>query len=84
MDATQMTCAQLVEQLSDYLEDALRPDQMARVRVHLHNCGGCETHLGELRVTLRTLSSLPMENLPSEVEQNVLDIYRKWVARPDS
>ena len=37
-----LTCAELVEQITAYLEGALPPDDIAKFRAHLTGCDGCE------------------------------------------
>jgi anti-sigma factor RsiW len=42
---TELTCAELVERITDYLEGAMTPDEVSRVRAHLSMCDGCTVHL---------------------------------------
>jgi predicted anti-sigma-YlaC factor YlaD len=48
-----MSCQELVELVTDYLEGALAPGERARFDEHLDECPGCRAYLEQLRVTLR-------------------------------
>jgi hypothetical protein len=71
-------CEELVEQVTDYLEGELDPEAQARMDQHLSLCIGCESHMGEVNVTLRLMASLPSESLPDELETNLVAMYRQW------
>jgi hypothetical protein len=73
-----MNCVELVEQLTDYLEGALRWDSWTRLDDHLQGCVGCDAYLGEVRVTLRVMSRLPAEPMSAELESRLLARYREW------
>jgi predicted anti-sigma-YlaC factor YlaD len=47
-----MTCAELVERVTDFLDGAMDP---ARVTVHLESCEGCRRYVGQMRVTIQLL-----------------------------
>jgi anti-sigma factor RsiW len=51
-------CREFVEQVTDYLEDALTPYQRARVEQHLGRCEGCRTVLAQWRETVRLTGRL--------------------------
>jgi len=48
-----MSCQELVELVTDYLEGALDPDDRARFDAHLDECAGCRAYLAQMRSTLR-------------------------------
>lgn len=47
------------EALSDYLDDALEPDERTAATAHLKACGDCRRELAELRATVALLRGLP-------------------------
>jgi anti-sigma factor RsiW len=51
--ATDLECRELVELVTDYLEDELPPAERERFEAHLAECEGCERHLEQMRVTIR-------------------------------
>jgi predicted anti-sigma-YlaC factor YlaD len=48
-----MSCQELVELVTDYLEGALDADERARFDEHLAECAGCRAYLAQMRTTLR-------------------------------
>ena len=74
---TEMTCAELVEQITDYLEGTLGPDRMTELRAHLEYCEGCRNYLHQMVTTLRLLRSVPPAVLPPSLEKAVLDEFRR-------
>ena len=73
-----MTCAELVELVTDYLEGALDRDTEARFVLHATSCPGCETYLDQFRATIAALGTLPPETLDDRVRDDLLDAFRGW------
>ena len=48
-----LSCRELVELASDYLDGALPGETRARLAAHLQDCRGCERYLEQLRQTVR-------------------------------
>ena len=58
LPAQRLTCREVVKLLTDYLERALRPEDLARVEEHLATCAGCRAYLEQLRTTIGVLGRL--------------------------
>ncbi len=71
-------CQELVELVTEYLEDALTPFERASFESHLAICTGCRAHVDQVRRTVDTLHKLAPEPLAPEARQNLLDIFHKW------
>ncbi len=56
--AARLACREVVELVSDYLEDALTPTRRARVEAHLDTCPDCTAYLAQLRATIGALGRL--------------------------
>ena len=54
-----MTCRQLVELVTDYLEDRLRDDDRRRFEEHLDVCADCREYVEQVRQTVSGLEGLP-------------------------
>jgi anti-sigma factor RsiW len=76
--AKEMTCKELVELVTDYLEGALSPEDQQRFEAHLARCGGCTTYLEQMRRTIRTLGALTEDALSPETRQELLQLFRNW------
>lgn len=50
-----MSCQELVELVTDYLEGALSEEDRARFDEHLAECAGCRAYLAQMRGTLRAV-----------------------------
>jgi anti-sigma factor RsiW len=74
----ELTCKELVELVTDYLEDALSPRDRARFEAHLAICSGCRAYLDQMQTTIDSLGSLPEESLTSEARDQLLATFRQW------
>jgi len=70
-----MTCAQLVELVTDHLEGALDAAAESRFRIHLARCAACATYLEQLRATVRMLGSIPPESVAPAVRDRLLGAF---------
>ena len=75
-DLPEMPCRELVELVTDYLEDRLSPLDRVRFEAHLAACEACRTYLDQVRQTVRTLGRLPEESLSPETRKALLAAFR--------
>jgi len=73
-----ITCQQLVELVTDYLEDALEPDARARFELHLRACPGCVDYLDQMRLTIQATGRLREESLAPDVRDTLLQAFHSW------
>ena len=78
MTASDLSCKELVELVTEYLEDTLPPAERARFDAHLGVCDGCHTYLEQMRQTIGALGTLEEETLPEEAKRILLEAYRGW------
>jgi anti-sigma factor RsiW len=76
-----LTCHEVVELVSDYLEGALPPEDRRRVEEHLSGCDGCTRYLAQMRETIRLTGMLTEEQIPEEQKAELLDAFRGWAGR---
>ena len=74
-DLPEMPCRELVELITDYLEDRLSPTDRARFEAHLAECVACRTYLEQFRQTTRVLGHLPEESLSPRARNALLDAF---------
>jgi anti-sigma factor RsiW len=74
----ELTCAQLVELVTDYLEQRMSADDTERFEEHLAFCDGCSTYLDQMRATIAATGRLRETDLPPELEERFLDAFRGW------
>lgn len=73
-----MTCREVVELMTDYLEGALSERDRARFDAHIAGCDGCTAYLEQLRTTRGMLGRLADEPLPASLETDLLNAFRTW------
>jgi predicted anti-sigma-YlaC factor YlaD len=76
-----MTCQELVELVSDYLEGALSAADAARFDAHLADCRHCREYLEQLRVTVSVLGRLEPADVPQPVLDDLLAAFRGYHAQ---
>jgi predicted anti-sigma-YlaC factor YlaD len=74
----QLSCRELVELVTDYLEGALLEDERVRFEEHIDICGGCRVYLEQIRQTISLLGHLPENGLSPDAERELLDAFRGW------
>lgn len=77
-DLPEMACRELVELVTDYLENRLSPRDLSRFEAHLSQCKACRTYLEQFRRTIRTLGRLPEESLSAEARHQLLLAFQGW------
>jgi anti-sigma factor RsiW len=75
-----LTCAELVELVTDYLEGRLAPAERSRFEEHLGFCDWCVTYIEQMRQTIRTAGRLREDDLSPELQDKLLDVFRGWQA----
>jgi anti-sigma factor RsiW len=78
IDAGDLTCRELVELVTDYLEGGLPPAERARFEAHLADCPGCTTYLEQMRQTIRLLGRLTEADVAPQALEELLRVFRAW------
>ncbi len=73
-----LTCRELVEVVTDYLEGALTPERHAEVVAHLGDCEDCLRYLAQLQTTLRVLATVPSATLSAAERTVAVDAFTTW------
>jgi len=80
-DVTQssaLSCKELVELVTLYLEQALAPRDRDRFDRHIAACDGCDRYLQQMRLTIRTLGRLPEAAITPMARGRLLHAFRDW------
>jgi anti-sigma factor RsiW len=75
-----LRCVELVELVTEYLEDALTPADRARFDAHVSGCDHCSTYLDQMRITLSLVGHMEPDELAPEMERELLDAFKNWKA----
>jgi anti-sigma factor RsiW len=74
----EITCEELVELVTEYLEGALTPAARERVERHLAGCDGCSAHIEQVRAVLRVAGALAPERLSDRAEDELVAAFVSW------
>ena len=75
-----MTCQQMVELVTDYLEGRLPAAERERFEAHLALCEGCEAYVDQMRALIVELGDIPDVELSPALENDLLAAFRDWRA----
>jgi hypothetical protein len=73
----ELACDELVELVTDYLEDRLPAWQHRRFAEHLRECEGCERYVEQIRITVRLAAAEGVRASPPGIEA-LLPLFRAW------
>jgi anti-sigma factor RsiW len=74
----ELSCQELVELVTDYLEGRLPVVERERFEAHLERCDGCQTYLEQMRQTIHLLGRLPEEAISGAARAKLLETFRAW------
>jgi len=75
-----LVCQQVVELVTDYLEDALSAAGRRRFEEHLAGCPHCTEYLAQMRETIALAGRITPEDLTPVMRTELTDLYRLWRA----
>jgi anti-sigma factor RsiW len=76
---TELSCQEIVELVTDYVEDAMPVEERRRFEHHLTYCPGCVTYVEQIRETIRLTGETPREEtLPPSLREGLLAQFRTW------
>ncbi|MGH2584311.1 MAG: anti-sigma factor family protein [Dehalococcoidia bacterium] len=81
MTSHELTCQELVELVTEYLEETLAPAERERFEAHLSGCPYCRTYLEQMRQTVRTLGTLTESTISTTAREELLAAFRDWKRR---
>jgi len=76
-----LSCRELVELVTDYLEDALSPEDRRRFEQHVGMCEDCTVYVEQMRMTLELTGAIAPESISPQAEADLRAAFRDWHAR---
>jgi anti-sigma factor RsiW len=73
-----LTCRELVELVTDYLDGSLSRRDRARFEAHIAACGNCTQYVEQFRETIRLTGTLRESDVSAEAEAALLDQFEAW------
>jgi predicted anti-sigma-YlaC factor YlaD len=80
MAVREITCKELVEIVTDYLEGRMGPERRLLFEEHVAFCSWCQTYLDQMRETIRLSGTLTEDDLSPETRNTLLEAFRNWNA----
>ena len=78
MIADGLTCRELVELVTEYLEGTLPPTERARFAAHLGTCVHCRRYVEQMHLTIRATGALSEETISAGARDALLEAFRGW------
>ena len=75
-----LACQEVVELVTDYLEDALPAADRRRLDAHLADCPHCTEYLAQIRATIRLTGRVTPEDMSPAMRTDLTELYRRWRA----
>ena len=73
-----LTCRELTELVTDYVEGRLSFLDRLRFQMHVGMCRDCRAYVRQLKQTIRALGELPPESIPPDVQRALRERFRDW------
>jgi len=73
-----LTCQELTELVTDYLEGHMSLWDRMRFRLHIGMCRPCRTFLHDQKLAIKTLGKMPADPIPPDVRDELLHKFRDW------
>ncbi|MGH8894625.1 MAG: anti-sigma factor family protein [Actinomycetes bacterium] len=76
--AEHVTCQEVVELVTDYVEGALPTDEVSLFEQHINFCDGCVVYLDQMRATVSAVGRLQERDVPPDTRDRLLTAFRDW------
>ena len=74
----ELTCQELVELVTDYLEGALSPEDRHQFEAHLDGCAGCRAYLEQMRGAILAVGAVGDAELDPAMRERLMGSFRDW------
>lgn len=73
-----LTCQNITELVTDYLEGRLSLMDRLRFRMHIMMCKECRGYLIQMKNTVKAVGKLPEEPIPEDVHEELMKCFENW------
>lgn len=78
-----LSCQEVVELVTEYLENALLPEMRKQLEEHVAGCPGCEHYFKQVQITVSMLRRLSQETTSPATRQELMKIFQQWREKED-
>ena len=73
-----LSCQELVELVTAYLEGDLSRRDRKRFEAHISGCEHCSTYVEQIRMTIEVSGRITEESIDSRARDALLEAFRGW------
>jgi anti-sigma factor RsiW len=73
-----VSCQEVVELVTDYLEGALAPEVVERFEHHLTLCEGCVWYVEQIRMTVEAVGRIGEQDVPPDTRDGLVAAFREF------
>jgi len=77
-----ISCQEVVELVTDYLEGAMSPEHVERFEYHLSLCDGCVFYVDQIRMTIAAVGRIGDDDVPPEIRDDLVAAFRDFKRQP--
>ena len=74
----ELTCREVVELVTDYLEVSLSLEKQEQFEEHIAGCPGCTAYIAQVQQTIGMLRKLSGEPVFPETKEALLRMFQEW------
>lgn len=74
----EMSCRELVEVVTEYLDGAMSDTDRRRLERHLAGCSGCREVMAQFRATIEVTGRLTEDQVSDEQLSAMRGLFRRW------
>jgi predicted anti-sigma-YlaC factor YlaD len=76
--AEELTCRDVVEIVTEYLDGSMAAQDRMLFEEHLLICSGCTAYLDQMRNTIRLTGALRADDVDPAAQDALLEVFRDW------
>jgi predicted anti-sigma-YlaC factor YlaD len=73
-----LSCREVVELVTEYLENTLLPEMRKHLEEHVAECPGCESFIEQIQLTISMLSQIAQAPVSATTKQRLLQLFQDW------
>jgi anti-sigma factor RsiW len=73
-----IACQEVVELVTDYVEQALPAAEASLFEQHLNFCDGCVWYVDQVRKTIEVVGEMRTADVPEDTKAKLLTAFRDW------
>jgi predicted anti-sigma-YlaC factor YlaD len=78
----ELTCQELAELVSDYIEGVLGPSLRDQIVEHLAECADCSSYVEQMHTTIAVTGEIGDGEIALPARVALLDLFRGWASSP--